>query len=240
MSVGFCRHLVLYPQNGDRVVTVDYITSVYLNAPAMVHLQRRSAVITRPRFLTFAADRFTYYSHFHFSADASFVSGLLTSSATVKTETPSNDVTKNWVSPVAAPAAATDDKGMPSDRCCDGIVSPLSAWEYMISMSLCVSVCLSVCLRAYLRLNVQSWPNFLLRPRLAEYRDARVCLCVCVFVYPLSYLRSDLHQIFVHFSFTYGRGSVLLWRRSDTLCTSVIRMTSHLLVSCSTSTSPPS
>jgi len=66
MSVGFCRHLVLYPQNGDRIVTVDYITSVYLNAPAMVHLQRRSAVITRPRFLTFAADRFTYYSHFHF------------------------------------------------------------------------------------------------------------------------------------------------------------------------------
>jgi len=28
---------------------------------------------------------------------------------------------------------------------------------------------------------------------------------------------SDLHQIFVHV--TYGRGSVLLWRRSYTLCT---------------------
>jgi len=44
-----------------------------------------------------------------------------------------------------------------------------------------------------------------------------VCLCVC----PRSYLRnytSDLHQIFAHV--TYGRGSVLLWRRSDTLCTS--------------------
>jgi len=34
-----------------------------------------------------------------------------------------------------------------------------------------------------------------------EYCDERVCLCVCVFVCPRSYLRnctSDLHQIFVH------------------------------------------
>ena len=48
-----------------------------------------------------------------------------------------------------------------------------------------------------------------------------VCLCVCVFVCLRSYLRnytSDLLHIFVHV--TYGRGSVLLWRRSDTLCTS--------------------
>jgi len=49
-----------------------------------------------------------------------------------------------------------------------------------------------------------------------EYCDERVC--VCVFVCPWSYLRnypSDL-QIFVHVTY----GSVLLWRRSDTLCTS--------------------
>jgi len=48
-----------------------------------------------------------------------------------------------------------------------------------------------------------------------------VCLFVCAFVSSRSYLRnytSDLHQIFVHV--TYGRGSVLLWQRSDTLCTS--------------------
>jgi len=48
-----------------------------------------------------------------------------------------------------------------------------------------------------------------------------VCLSVCVFVCPRAYLRnytSDLHQIFVHV--TYGRGSVLLWRRCDTLFTS--------------------
>ena len=51
-----------------------------------------------------------------------------------------------------------------------------------------------------------------------------VCLsvCVCVFVCTRSYLlrnyTSDLHQFFVHV--TYGRGSVLLWRHSDTLCTS--------------------
>jgi len=48
-----------------------------------------------------------------------------------------------------------------------------------------------------------------------------VCACVCVFVCPRSYLRnctSDVHQIF--YVVTYGRGSVLLWRRSDMLCTS--------------------
>jgi len=45
-----------------------------------------------------------------------------------------------------------------------------------------------------------------------------VCLCVCVclsaIISPQLHVRSSLH-FFVH-----GRGSVLLWRRSDTLCTS--------------------
>jgi len=48
-----------------------------------------------------------------------------------------------------------------------------------------------------------------------------VCLCVCVFVCPRARLwsyTSDLHHIFVHV--TYGRGSVLLRWRCDTLCTS--------------------
>ena len=47
-----------------------------------------------------------------------------------------------------------------------------------------------------------------------------VSVCVCSFVCPRSYLRnykSDLSQIFcVHVS--YGRGSVLLRRRSDMPC----------------------
>jgi len=46
-----------------------------------------------------------------------------------------------------------------------------------------------------------------------------VSVCVCVFVCPRSHLRnytSDLHQVFfAHVN--SGRGSVLLWRRSDTL-----------------------
>ena len=53
----------------------------------------------------------------------------------------------------------------------------------------------------------------------AEYCDERVCLSVCVC--PRSHLRnytSDLHQIIV--CVTYDRGSVLLWRRSNALCTS--------------------
>ena len=49
----------------------------------------------------------------------------------------------------------------------------------------------------------------------------RACLSVCVFVCPRSYLwnyMSDFHPIFVRV--TFGRSSVLLRRRSDTLCTS--------------------
>jgi len=45
-----------------------------------------------------------------------------------------------------------------------------------------------------------------------------VSVCVCVFVCPRSYLRndtSDLTKFFVHV--TCGRGSVLLWQRSDML-----------------------
>ena len=47
-----------------------------------------------------------------------------------------------------------------------------------------------------------------------------VCLCVCLSVrdhISRTILTSDLHQIFVHVTYKYGRGSVLLWRRSDTL-----------------------
>ena len=52
-------------------------------------------------------------------------------------------------------------------------------------------------------------------------KSVSVCLSLFVFVCPRSYLRnyrSDLYQFFVHV--TYGRGLVLLWRRSNMLCTS--------------------
>jgi len=58
----------------------------------------------------------------------------------------------------------------------------------------------------------------------AKYCDERVCVCVCVcacaFVCLRSYIRnytSDLHRVFFT-HVTYGRGSVLLWRRSGVLC----------------------
>jgi len=64
-----------------------------------------------------------------------------------------------------------------------------------------------------------------------------VCLCVCVC--PRSHLRNyytyDLHQIFVHV--TYGRGSVIHWRRSDTLRISGVVddvIFAHKLTGCST------
>ena len=46
-----------------------------------------------------------------------------------------------------------------------------------------------------------------------------VSVCLCVFVCVcLSVFETTLHQTFAHF--TFGRGSVLLRRRSDMLCTS--------------------
>ena len=48
-----------------------------------------------------------------------------------------------------------------------------------------------------------------------------VSVSLCVFVCPRSCFRnytSDPHQIFVHVN--YGRGSDLIWRLCDTLCTS--------------------
>ena len=64
-----------------------------------------------------------------------------------------------------------------------------------------------------------------------------VCVCLCVFVCLRSYLRNYtaiFAKVFVHVA--YGRGSVLLWRHCDTLCT----MTSYLLICQGCSTSLPS
>lgn len=52
------------------------------------------------------------------TADASFVSGLLTSSTVVKTENPPNDVIKSWASPTTATAANAEDKGMSTLTLC--------------------------------------------------------------------------------------------------------------------------
>ena len=66
--------------------------------------------------------------------------------------------------------------------------------------------------------------KLLLRPgSRAEYCDQFVCLCVCVClsVRLREYLWNhwtDHHKIFVQIP--RGRGSVLLWRHCDTLCTS--------------------
>jgi len=53
--------------------------------------------------------------------------------------------------------------------------------------------------------------------RWAEYCDERVCLCVCLFVrdHIFGTTRPFFTKFFTHV--TCGRGSVLLWRRSDAL-----------------------
>jgi len=69
-----------------------------------------------------------------------------------------------------------------------------------------------------------------------------VCVCVCVSVCVFLSVRDVIFETirpiltnFVHV--TYGRGSVLLWRRSDTFCTSGFM---DDVISQGCSTSPPS
>ena len=63
-----------------------------------------------------------------------------------------------------------------------------------MSVSVCLSVCLSICLCVY------------------------PCVCQSAIISPQLHVQSSPNVCVVHV--TYGRGSVLLWRRSDTLCTS--------------------
>jgi len=97
--------------------------------------------------------------------------------------------------------------------------APIGEPSIVMSVSVCLSVCLSVCVS--------------------------VCLC------PRSHLRnytSDIHFIF-NFYFlillifvhgTCGRGSVLLWRLRDTLCSFGFMDDVYLPMSQCCSTSPPS
>ena len=63
--------------------------------------------------------------------------------------------------------------------------------------------------------------NFYSAPgRGAEYCDGRVCLSACLSVrdHVFGTTRPIFTNFFIHV--THGGGSVLIWRRSDTLCTS--------------------
>ena len=77
---------------------------------------------------------------------------------------------------------------------------------------------------------------YLLRER-SVAMSVSVCLSVCLSVRDHIFRTACpiFAKFFVHA--IYARGSVLLWRRTDTLCTSGLWMTSYLLISqgCSTS-----
>ena len=47
-----------------------------------------------------------------------------------------------------------------------------------------------------------------------------VCMCDCLSASIFPNYTSDLYRLLCVLLNTYGRGSVLLWRRSDTLCPS--------------------
>ena len=63
-------------------------------------------------------------------------------------------------------------------------------------------------------------PSYSIPDRRAEYCDESVCLSVCLSV--RDHISGTTRPIFTKYFVlvTYGRGSVLLWRRNDTLCTS--------------------
>ena len=69
-------------------------------------------------------------------------------------------------------------------------------------------------------LQTTRFPFLLLPDRAAEYCDDRVCVCVCVCVCLSANISPELHVLTDFMHVTYDRGSVLLWRRRDTLCTS--------------------
>ena len=63
----------------------------------------------------------------------------------------------------------------------------------------------------------------------AEYCDERVCVCLSVRDHIFGTTRPIFTRFFAHA--TYDCDSVLLWRRSDTLCTAGLCITSYLLIS---------
>jgi len=74
----------------------------------------------------------------------------------------------------------------------------------------------------------------------AEYCNDRACVCVCVCVFVHDHIFGNARPIFTKFCMlvTYGRSSVLLWRRSDTLRISGFVndvIFAHKLIGCSTS-----
>ena len=89
---------------------------------------------------------------------------------------------------------------------------------------LCVRLCVYVSARAYLQKHTSDLYQIFAPPpdRRAEYCNGRVGLSVfvCVFVHDNIFgtTRPISNKFFLRV--TYGRGSVLLRRRSDTLCTS--------------------
>jgi len=93
-----------------------------------------------------------------------------------------------------------------------------------MTVSVCVSVCVYVSARAYLQKHTSDLYQIFAPPpdRRAEYCNGRVGLSVfvCVFVHDNIFgtTRPISNKFFLRV--TYGRGSVLLRRRSDTLCTS--------------------
>ena len=79
--------------------------------------------------------------------------------------------------------------------------------------------------RTLVRSDIWTWPAIITPPpppdRGAEYCDERVCVSLCVFVCPRSYLRNTrpifTNILFMRVTCPIPRLGPILWRRSDTL-----------------------
>jgi len=78
-------------------------------------------------------------------------------------------------------------------------------------------------LQQLLEVDIQEGSSSYCAPdKAAEYCDERVCLSLCVCLSVRDHIFGTTCPIFTNFfaRVTSGSGSVLLWRRSDMLCTS--------------------
>ena len=99
-------------------------------------------------------------------------------------------------------------------------LSPVSKQSIVRTMSVCLSVCLSVCMSLCVFVCLSVCLFVCLSVCLCVCVCRSICLCVCLSVH--HHVSRNTRLIFTKcfVCVAYCRGSVVLWRLCDTLCTS--------------------